>query len=555
LSNYSSSDPSIADVSAEGLVEFKRSGEVAILVRYLEQLVSIRLTYLEPKEGYRWSHPPEHNFIDKHVYAKLRQMNLLPSELCSDGDFVRRVYLDVLGRLPTVAETQAFLQDRDPRKREKLIDQLVEMPEFADFWALKWADVLRSSRKTIQLKGSHGMQAWLRSHLLRNTPWDEVVRELLTASGNTFSNPPANYYRVARDPQSLAETTAQLFFGIRLQCAKCHNHPFERWTQDDYYGFAAWFARVKLRPEPVLGGPPDGPAAAEVVFVERSGEVTQPRSGRVMKPRFLGVGEKEADPNQDRRAILAAWLTAPDNPFFAKSVVNRVWFHLMGKGIVDPVDDFRDSNPPSNEELLNALAADFVAHKYDLKHLIRTILKSRTYQLSVQPNEYNAEDDKYFSKAVTKLLTAEQLLDALCDLTGVPEKFNGLPLGTRAVQLPDGEVNHPFLKAFGQPARELACECERESEGNLGQALQLINGPTVNEKVRNPNNRLGKLLGANASDQAILDELYLAAYSRLPTPEERSQVQEHLRKNPDRRKAWEDVLWAIINTREFLFRH
>jgi hypothetical protein len=555
LSNYSSSDPSIADVSAEGLVEFKRSGEVAILVRYLEQLVSIRLTYLEPKEGYRWSHPPEHNFIDRHVYAKLRQMNLLPSELCSDGDFVRRVYLDVLGRLPTVAETQAFLQDRDPRKREKLIDQLVEMPEFADFWALKWADVLRSSRKTIQLKGSHGMQAWLRSHLLRNTPWDEVVRELLTASGNTFSNPPANYYRVARDPQSLAETTAQLFFGIRLQCAKCHNHPFERWTQDDYYGFAAWFARVKLRPEPVLGGPPDGPAAAEVVFVERSGEVTQPRSGRVMKPRFLGVGEKEADPNQDRRAILAAWLTAPDNPFFAKSVVNRVWFHLMGKGIVDPVDDFRDSNPPSNEELLNALAADFVAHKYDLKHLIRTILKSRTYQLSVQPNEYNAEDDKYFSKAVTKLLTAEQLLDALCDLTGVPEKFNGLPLGTRAVQLPDGEVNHPFLKAFGQPARELACECERESEGNLGQALQLINGPTVNEKVRNPNNRLGKLLGANASDQAILDELYLAAYSRLPTPEERSQVQEHLRKNPDRRKAWEDVLWAIINTREFLFRH
>jgi len=399
------------------------------------------------------------------------------------------------------------------------------------------------------------MQAWLRSHLLRNTPWDEVVRELLTASGNTFSNPPANYYRVARDPQSLAETTAQLFFGIRLQCAKCHNHPFERWTQDDYYGFAAWFARVKLRPEPVLGGPPGGPAAAEVVFVERSGEVTQPRSGRVMKPRFLGVGEKEADPNQDRRAILAAWLTAPDNPFFAKSVVNRVWFHLMGKGIVDPVDDFRDSNPPSNEELLNALAADFVAHKYDLKHLIRTILKSRTYQLSVQPNEYNAEDDKYFSKAVTKLLTAEQLLDALCDLTGVPEKFNGLPLGTRAVQLPDGEVNHPFLKAFGQPARELACECERESEGNLGQALQLINGPTVNEKVRNPNNRLGKLLGANASDQAILDELYLAAYSRLPTPEERSQVQEHLRKNPDRRKAWEDVLWAIINTREFLFRH
>jgi hypothetical protein len=555
LSNYSSSDPAIADVNPYGLVEFKRSGEVAILVRYLDHLVPVRLTYLEPKPDYQWPNPPEHNYIDTHVFAKLRQMNLLPSELCSDGDFLRRAYLDTLGRLPTVEETRAFLADNDPHKRDKLIDQLVERPEFADFWALKWADVLRSTRRTIQMKGSYGLQAWLRAQLLRNTPWDEVVRQLLTADGNTFAYPPANYYRIARDPQNLAETTAQLFFGIRLQCAKCHNHPFERWTQDDYYGFAAWFARVRLRPEPTGGAPANAANRAEIVYVERSGEVTQPRSGQVMKPRYLGVGETTVAPQQDRRAVLAAWLTAPDNPFFAPSVVNRVWFHLMGKGIVDPVDDFRDSNPPSNDALLHALTRDFVAHQFDIKYLVRTIMKSRTYQLSAQPNQFNADDDKYFSKATTKLLTAEQLLDALCDLTGVPEKFAGLPLGTRAIQLPDGEVNHPFLKAFGQPARELVCECERESEGNLGQALQLINGPTVNEKIRQPNNRLGQWLAAKLSDEAIMEQLYLAAYCRLPTNEERSKIREHLSKNPDRRKAWEDVLWAIINTREFLFRH
>ncbi len=555
LSNFSSSDPAIAEVTPHGLVEFRRSGEVAVLVRYLDRLVAVRLSYLEPKPGFQWPNPPEHNFIDRHVFAKLRQMQIAPSELCSDGDFLRRAYLDAIGRLPTVAETQAFLNDPDPRKRDKLIDALVEMPEFADFWALKWADVLRNSRKTVQLKGTIGLQAWLRGHLLQNTPWDQVVRELLTASGHTFAEPAANYFRVSRDPPTLAETTAQLFFGIRMQCAKCHNHPFERWTQDDYYGFAAWFARVRLRPEPVIGSRPNGPPAAEVVYVERSGEVTQPRSGQVMKPRYLGGGEADLPPEADRRQALAAWLTAPDNPFFSKSVVNRVWYHLMGKGIVDPVDDFRDSNPACNDELLAALAQDFAAHRFDIKHLVRTIMKSRTYQLSATPNEFNADDDKYFSKAVTRLLPAEVLLDAICDFTGVPEKFAGLPPGTRAVQLPDGEVNHPFLKAFGQPARELACECERETEGNLGQALQLINGPTVNEKIRTPNNRLGKLLAANAAADAIIDELYLAAYCRRPTPEERAKIREHLAKTAEPRRAWEDVMWAVINTREFLFRH
>jgi hypothetical protein len=560
LSVFSSSDPSIADVTPSGMVEFKRAGEVAILCRYLEEMVSVRLTYLEPREGFQWTNPPEANFIDTHVFAKLKQMSILPSELCTDHEFVRRAYLDCIGRMPTAAEAKAFLADPNPHKRVQLIDRLVEMPEFADFWALKWADVLRSSRKTIQTKGSYGMQAWLRGHFQKNTPFDQVVQELLTANGDTFTNPPANYFRIAKDPTTLAETTAQLFLGVRMQCAKCHNHPFERWTQDDYYGFSAWFARVKTKPAPVVGTRPGGnPPASEVVYVARSGEVSQPRTGKQMPPRYLGgqSGATEATipSGEDRRAVLASWLTSPDNPFFAKSVVNRVWFHLMGKGIVDPVDDFRESNPSCNDVLLEALAKDFTANKFDLKRLVTTIMKSRTYQLSAQPNDFNKDDDKYFSRALTKLLTAEQLLDAICDFTAVPEKFAGLPTGTRAIQLPDGEINHPFLKAFGQPARELACECERESDGNLAQALQLINGPTVNDKVRNPNNRLGQLLAAKKSDEEILTELYFTALARAPLEDEKRIALEHVGKREDKRKAWEDVMWALINTREFLFRH
>jgi hypothetical protein len=553
LTVFSSSDPSIADVTPGGMVEFKRSGEVAVLARYLEELVSVRLTYLEPRDGFVWPNPPETNFVDTHTFAKLKLMSIAPSGVCEDHEFVRRAYLDCIGRMPTTGEAKAFLADANPKKRDALIDALVDAPEFADFWALKWADVLRSSRKTIQVKGSYGMQAWLRGHFLKNTPMDQIVREIVASNGNTYANPPANYYRIAKEPTALAETTAQLFLGVRMQCAKCHNHPFERWSQDDYYGMAAWFARVRTKPEPGAAGKPAG--AAEVVFVARDGEVSQPRSGKVMKPRYIGTGDADVKPTEDRRAVLAAWLTAPENAFFSKSVVNRVWFHLMGKGVVDPVDDFRDSNPSCNDELLDALAKDFAKNGFDMKRLVKTVMKSRTYQLSAQPNDFNKDDNKYFSHAVTKLLTAEQLLDAICDFTAVPEKFAGLPAGTRAVQLPDGEVNHPFLKAFGQPARELACECERESDGNLAQALQLINGPTVNEKVRNPNNRLGKLLAAKATDDDILTEMYYAALGRAPFDDEKQVALGHVAKRDDKRKAWEDVVWALVNTREFLFRH
>ncbi len=555
LTVFSSSDTGIADVDANGLVEFKGPGEVAILCRYLMELDTVRLMYLEPRDNFVWKAPPEANYVDTHVFAKLKMLSIPPSDLCSDQDFLRRAYLDLIGTLPTPAETVAFLEDKDSRKREKLIDALLDRPEYGYFWTLKWSDVLRSNRKGLTVKGIHVFQDWLREQIASNRPWNEVVDDLLTASGSTFANPPASYYRITRDPQNLAETTAQLFFGIRLQCAKCHNHPFERWTQDDYYSFAAFFAQVKHRPDALEPGPAKNQPGGEIIYSARSGEVTQPRTRKTMPAKPLGGPIPTIAPGQDRRVALAEWTTAPDNLMFTRSVANRIWFHLFGKGIVDPVDDFRDSNPSANDELLDALAKDFAASKFDVKKLIRTIMLSRTYQLSAQANDLNRDDTRYFSHAYTKLMSAEQLLDALCAVTDVPEKFAGLPAGTRAIQLPDGEINHPFLKTFGQPARELSCECEREGDSNLAQALQLINGPTVNEKLRSAQNRIGKLIAAKKSDREILDDLYLATLSRRPSDEDVKISLEHLARAKDKRKAWEDIHWALINTKEFLFRH
>jgi hypothetical protein len=557
LTVFSSSDAAVAGVNVNGLVEFSQAGEVAILCRYLDIMETVRLTYLEPKPGFVWKDVPETNYVDKHVFAKLKMLSIPPSDVCTDQEFIRRAYLDLCAVLPTPDEVKAFVADQAKDKRARLIDKLLERPEYADFWTLKWADVLRNNRKTVQVKGTHVYQTWLHQHITKNTGFDEIVRELLTADGSTFANPPANYYRISREPTVLAESTAQLFFGVRMQCAKCHNHPFERWTQDDYYSLAAFFARVKQKPDKSEPGPNPQTPGSEVIYSERSGEVTQPRSGKVMPPKIMGRPAPAIAAGRDRREVLAEQVTAGDNPFFAKSVVNRIWFHLTGRGVVDPVDDFRESNPSANDELLDALAKDFVAHKYDVKYLIRTVMNSRTYQLSAQTNELNKDDNKYFSHAVTKLLTAEQLLDALCTVTEVPEKYAGLPLGTRAVQLPDGEINHPFLKTFGQPARELACECEREGDSNLAQALQLINGPTVNEKLRNANNRIGRLLGKKMSEFDVLCELYLSTVSRLPAEGEVKAALEHVSKAKpeDKRKAWEDVQWALVNSKEFLFRH
>ena len=583
LTVFSSSDEGVARVDGNGLVELRQSGEAAILCRYLDVIQCVRLTCLQPRKDFRWPNPPEHNYVDTHVFAKLKMLNILPSEVCTDQEFLRRVHLDLCGVLPTASEARAFLADKSADKRTRRIDQLLDRPEFADFWAHKWLDLLRCNRLTLQIKGSHVYGQWLRRHIRNNTPWNEVVRQVLTASGSTLSNPPANYYRgtynnhapvVVRDPQSLAETTAQLFFGIRLQCAQCHNHPYERWTQDDYHHMAAWFPRVKAKVDLFQPGGPRRPYPwmlredAIVVYAARDGEVTQPRTGKVMTPKVLGVPAPVIPSGKDRREVLADLVTAADNPFFARSTVNRLWFQLLGRGIVDPVDDFRDSNPPANDALLDALARDFVDHKFDVKRILRTIVNSRTYQLSARTNESNRDDEKYFSHAQVKRkrLSAEVLLDALCAATDVPEKFTGFPLGTRAVQLPDGQVidtggqyaswdRHPFLKAFGQPPREAACECERESDVNLARVLELKNGALVLKKIQAPDNRVGKLLARKLPAAEVLDELFLATLSRSPRPHEVKAALDVVARSTDKRAAWETVHWALLTTNEFLFRH
>ena len=544
---YDSSNPTIAEVDPDGYVRFKQRGEVAIIAHYLNLVANIRLTHLVEVPGFVQAQVPRENAIDHAVFQKLNKMRIRPSELCTDREFIRRVYLDVLGVLPTSTEVSEFLADSPATRRDHVIDRLLVRPEFHDFWALKFADVFRSNGRLIQTKGAYAFHRWIRESLERNVPMDQLVRALLTSEGSTFRNPAANYYRISRDPETAVETTAQLFLGVRIQCAKCHNHPFERWTQDDYYGFAAFFSQIGRK----RGNLPD----EEVVFATGSGDVRQPRTGKTMQPKALGGPVLDDPKAPDRRVRLAAWLSGPGNPFFAKSLVNRIWFHLIGRGIVEPVDDFRDSNPACNDELLSSLTDDFVKNGYDLKRLIRSILHSRTYQLSATTNPLNADDSLYFSHAQTKLLPAEVLLDAISAVTGTTTAFNGLPNGARATQIPDGTIDNPFLKTFGRPARELACECERESESNLSQALQLIGGATVNGKLRDDGGRMALLTKSGKSPEQITRELYTVALSREPSASELAAATKHLAAAKDLRQGVEDLGWVLINSKEFLFRH
>ena len=543
---YDSSSPDIAEVDVDGHVTFKNRGEAAIIAHYLNLVAIVRLTHLVEVPGFVAAEVPQDNLVDHAVYSKLNYIRIAPSEPATDAEFLRRVYLDVIGVVPTPEEVAAFNAADPATRREQTIDHLLERPEFYDFWALKFADVLRSNGRLIQPKGAYVFHRWIRSALADGMPMDEFVRKLLAGDGSTYSNPATNYYRISRDPETAVETTAQLFLGVRLQCAKCHNHPFEKWTQDDYYGLAAFFSQVGRKP----GSQPE----EEVVFGTGAGEVHQPRTGQVMPPKALG-GPVLDDPATDRRARLASWLTSKDNPFFAKSLVNRVWYHLMGRGIVEPVDDFRDSNPASNDELLDGLTDRFVSGGYNLKDLIRTILKSRTYKLSATPNELNADDAIYFSHATTKLLPAEVLLDAISAVTDVPTAFPGLPAGARATQIPDGKMENPFLKTFGRPARELACECERETDSNLSQALQLIGGDTVNGKLHADNGRMARLAASGKTPEAITEELYLVALGRAPSDSEMAAAVKHLKDAKELRPAIEDLGWVLINSKEFLFRH
>ena len=522
LAVYTSSDTEVADVTVGGLVVGQDRGETAVVVRYMEFIESCFITFVKDIDGYKWNNPATNNYIDELVYKKLQQLKYLPSDLCSDEEFLRRTYLDVIGVLPTIKQTQAFLQDKSANRRAKLIDELLERPEYAKFWALKWGDVLRLTSGQVGGDGVHKYHRWLERAIRDNMPYDEFARQLLASAGSTLTNPPANFYRTAGDTNDCVETISQVFLGARLQCAKCHNHPFERWTQDNYYGMAAFFNRVQRK---------NGRRPGETfIFVSQSGEVTQPRTGKQMKPWLPLEGDLDKPNPDDRRRDFVTWLTKAKNPFFAKIEANRIWSHLLGRGIVEPADDFRDSNPPSNGELLEALAQDFVGKKYDRKHIIRTILNSRTYQASFKPNDFNREDTKYFSHYQPRLLSAEQLLDAICDVTARPEQFKGLPVGTKATQLPAPDlVKHDFLKIFGQPERQTVCACERSSESNLGMAIQFFNGPLIYNKLRDQSNRFRSLMKSKMSDKEIITQLHLAAVCRAPTDKELQASLKHIK--------------------------
>ncbi len=578
---FASNDENVATVVPNGLVTIDGVGQTAIMVGYQDKVAVARVQVPFPNKIYPalYAKLPRANYIDDKVYTKLAALHLAPSQTAGDLEYIRRVTLDLTGALPTPEQARAFAADRDPNKRTKLVDALMALPAFTDFWAYKWSDLLRVNRGTLKDKGMWAYYSYIHDAVRDNKGWDVMAREVLTSHGNTFLDGPANYFRTALKPEELAENVSQGFLGIRVQCAKCHNHPLEKWTQNEYYGMAQIFARVKYKAD--LGIYVNDEMT---VYNVASGDLIQPRLGRPVPPKPLGGPELALDSTQDRRVFFANWLTRPDNWYFTHSIVNRVWAHFMGRGLVEPVDDMRETNPPSNPELFNALADDFVRHHFDLKHLMRQIVTSRAYQLSSATTPLNAQDNQYFSHFLVRRMTAEELLDALSQVTGKPEEFPGMPAGYRASQLPDTHVKSDFMDVLGRPARVITCECERSQEPNMAQALLFINGDLLNRKVTADDGLVDRLVKASKSDPEILDQLYWTTCGRAPRPDERSADLNALHKAlsppavavtpapmpnappPDpkalqaqrdaaRRRAFEDMLWVLVNSKEFLFNH
>jgi hypothetical protein len=551
------SDPSLAEVSPDGLVRVNGPSEITIGVRLRQSRGVSRLAFLADRPDFVWSNPPSNNQVDDLVFAKLRELRINPSPLANDSVFLRRVYLDLNGRLPNLQDVQKFLADRDPSKRSKLIDTLIDRPEFADLWALKWADLLRNEEKVMGEKGVWIFQRWLRDQIASDRPLDVMVREIVSTTGSTWRNPASSFHRTNRDPMTAAETVGQVFLGIRLQCARCHNHPFDVWTQDDYYGLAAYFANVSRkqvsnRRRDMLDKHEIN--SDEFVFLRGQPEITNPRTGKLLGPR-APYGSSSLSSN-DLNALddLATWLTV-DNPQFVRNLANRIWYHLLGRGIVDPVDDFRDSNPPSIPALLDTLASELRSNGMRIKPLVAMIAKSRIYQLAAAPESSNVDDVTNFSHAAVRLVPAEVLFDAIGQVLAVPQRFEKAPRTSRSVQLAGIKIGSSFLQVFGKPERLLTCECERSEATTLAQAFQMINGETVREKLQTPGNRIARLIASGAESPEILDELYLSALCRPAGPSEREAMLKHLRDATDRRAAWEDICWAILNSKEFLLRH
>ncbi len=565
---YDSGDESVASVGNDGLVTMHGYGEAPVTVWYQSHVAFSRLRIPFPYKlpNTMFSKAPRNNFIDDSILKHLQMLHIPPSHPASDAEFIRRAYLDAAGILPSPSDAEKFLKDPSPNKRNQLIDGLIKRPEFVDYWAYKWSDLLLVSSNRLSNGEMWSYYNWIRDSLVNDKPWDKFVVQIITATGNTLENGAANYWLVHRDPLDASENMTQAFLGINITCAHCHNHPLAKWTQKDYYGMANLFARVRLKTFAPSGTRTAvGPLFNDVtVYSAPTGEFMDDRFMMPLPPKPLDATALASDVPGDTRQYFAKWLTSPENPFFARNIVNRVWRNFMGRGLVEPVDDLRDTNPATNDELLNALVKDFVAHKFDMNYLIRTIMQSATYQTSSEPLKENADDDKYGSHFVIKRLPAEVLLDAYSQVTQVTEKFDGYPVGMRGMQLPDTAVKSYFLTAFGRPVRQQTRESERTSVPTITQALHIINGDTLNNKLRAPGSSVDMLLKLGFSDKQIVDYLYLASLSRHPTDRERSALVGALasaeqQKIPGvddpRRAALVDMSWSLLTSEEFMFNH
>jgi Protein of unknown function (DUF1553)/Protein of unknown function (DUF1549) len=547
---YTSSVDTICTVSLDGLVKAVRKGDSAILIRYEGQFAVNPVSVLVANPDFKWSNPPAQNYVDELVYKKLQRIQVNPSELCSDTDFLRRIYLDLLGIPPTPEEVRAFLADQRETqvKRRQVIDQLLDRPEYIDFWTLRWADLMQVNRKYLGEKGVWSFNDWLRHQVASDRPWNETAYDLVTGVGSTVDAPNSAFFRIAREPGQAVENMTHLFLGVRFNCNKCHDHPFERWTLGDYYRLAAYFTQIGIK---------KGQADDEVIYQSRDGgEMRHPKTNQVLAPQFpfTYASVEKNPPTGSRREQLARWLTAADNPYFARAMANRLWAYLNGRGIIDPVDDIRAGNPASNPELLDALTADFIKNKFSIKQLVRTICNSRTYQLSIEPNSSNGWDTENFSHARPRRLTAEQLLDGVRAATGTKNKFPGLPSGWRAAQLPEPATGKDgFLGQFGQPIRESPCDCERRSEVSLVQALALVNGPTLSTAVAEPGGRVAALFQKKPEDKQIVEEVYFSVLCRPPTQKEMDRCLKELGKAANKQEWTQDLMWALLNTPAFLF--
>ncbi len=520
-------------------------GEAFIMARF-ETKTEGRQVLVLPKDLQYEAPEITGNYVDQLVGKKLTQLRILPSDLCTDEEFLRRITIDITGQLPTEEEYNQFVNDVAPEKRKELIDRLLERKEFSEIWAMKFAQLLMiKSTNQVSYKSAFLYNQWLTDKFARNVPIDEMVRELFGATGGTFSNPATNYYQIEQDVLKRAENAAQVFMGIRTQCAQCHNHPLDRWTMDDYYGFAAFFCQTGTK------GAED--YREKIIFDRRSGEVKHPVGGRVMAPKFLG-GELADTQGKDRRVVMAEWLTGPENPYFSTSIANRVWAHFMGVGIVEPVDDIRVSNPASNPELFQTLGTKLAEYKFDFRQLVRDICNSQAYQRTATPNDSNRSDTRNYAYATVRRIPSEMLLDCVSQVTNTKEKFRGLPLGARAVQIADGGTSTYFLTTFGRAPRATVCDCEATTDPSLSQALHLLNGSATSGKIVQ-GKVIEELLAGDATPEQALNRLFVRCLSRFPTDAERESLMASIGQAPNPKEGLEDVFWAVLNSREFVFNH